>query len=248
VKRVLSVTQLSEFLAQIETSDPDYLTVYADADSFPDYVSTATRGHGQWADQITAAVESPEVVQEARRYGTGAALFWSETGEGSIIIPAFEIQGCALSTGTPEARPLRDLMEKPRRIGIVLVTWGSYALGIMEGGSLVDRKIGTGHIHKRHRKGGSSQARFARRTEDQKLHFLRRVGNRINERFGGHRFDTILLGGNRLIAGPLLKECDFLRMNPTPITTRFMSVRSADRKSLSEATKNVYASTLFTCC
>lgn len=247
MKRVLSATRLSDFLTQIETSDQDYVTVYADADSFPAYFSAVVRGYGEWADQIIAAVESDEVVREARRCGTGAVLFWSGKGEGSIVIPAFEVQECASSTGKPETRPLRDLMEKQRRIGIALITWGTYALGVMEGEGLVDRKIGTGHIHKRHRKGGSSQARFARRTEDQKMHFLRRVGIRITERFGPHRLDVVLLGGNRLIVGPLLKECDLLKASSALITKRFLNVRSADRDALEEATRSIYASTLFTC-
>ena len=246
MKRVLSITRLLEFLSQIETSDQDYVTVYADADSFPAYVSKAVRSYGERADDMIAASESDEVVREARRYGTGAVLFWTGRGEGSIIIPAFEVQECTFSTGKPEARSLRDLLEKRRRIGIALVTWGTYALGIVDEEELVDWKIGTGHIQKRHRKGGSSQARFARRTEDQKMHFLRRVSSRITERFGSHRLDVVFLGGNRLIPGPLLEECDLLRANASLIARRFLSARSADRTALREAVKSVHSSTLFT--
>ena len=61
------------------------------------------------------------------------------------------------------------------------------------------------------RKGGRSEKRFARRTEEQKRNFLRRVSNRIEEEFENYTLDYIFLGGNRLIRAPLLRECKYLQ-------------------------------------
>ena len=111
------------------------------------------------------------------------------------------------------------LLDRKYVIGVVLVTWGWYALGVFDGSSLVECKIGTGHIHKKHKKGGRSQKRFARRTEEQKKDFLRRVGNRIEERFGSFLPDYIFFGGNRLI----LKAVDSGKQIPAdqePIKSR----------------------------
>jgi peptide subunit release factor 1 (eRF1) len=75
---------------------------------------------------------------------------------------------------------------------------------------MVKSKTGTRYIHEKHRKGGRGERRFARRTEEQKKDFLRRVSNRIEEEFENYMLDYIFLRGNRLSRAPLLRECKYL--------------------------------------
>jgi len=127
----------------------------------------------------------------------------------------------------------------------VLVTWGSYALGVFKGDKLVESKTGTGYIHKRHRKGGRSEKRFARRTEEQKNDFLRRVANRIEERFGGYRPEQILFGGNRLILKLLIDESSYLKSEVHQISKRFLNVRSANQEALLKSMEDMNRSLIF---
>jgi len=55
-----------------------------------------------------------------------------------------------------------------------------------------------------HRKGERSEKRFARRTEEQKKDFLRKVSNKIEEEFKTYKLDYIFFGGNRLVRAPSL--------------------------------------------
>ena len=54
-----------------------------------------------------------------------------------------------------------------RRVGVVLVRLGGHAVGIFDGGELAVSKVGSRLVHGRHRAGGSSANRFARRRQNQ---------------------------------------------------------------------------------
>lgn len=54
-----------------------------------------------------------------------------------------------------------------RRVGVVLVRLGGYAVGVFDGTALVVSKCGSRLVHGRNKAGGQSQQRFARRRENQ---------------------------------------------------------------------------------
>jgi hypothetical protein len=242
--RLYAKAGLHRFLASIETSAGDSVTVYVTPVSFPDFAESFTSGrkYDIQAADIREAVKTGAVVNAAGKYGTGAAIFWSDLSK-QIILPALPIARNELFEGKLDASVLRDVLDQRHVIGVVLVTWGRYALGMFDGSSLVECKIGTGYIHKEHKKGGRSQKRFARRTEEQKKDFLRRVSNRIEERFGSFLPDYIFFGGNRLILKPLIQESRYLQTRTDKISSRILEVRYADREalvgSLSEITKSL---------
>ena len=132
-------------------------------------------------------------------------------------------------------------------MGIVLVNWGSYAVGVFQGNRLVASKTGTGHIHPRHKKGGRSQKRFARRTEEQKKDFLRRAANRIEETLQGYQLEHLFFGGNRLILKPLLDETAYLRSHTPQISPRHLTLRYADREALLSSLEHANESLGFRC-
>lgn len=71
---------------------------------------------------------------------------------------------------TRDADPVAALAEyarTPRTVGIVLVRRGGFAVGLVEGGRLTGRKVGSRHVQGKTKAGGWSQQRFARRREGQ---------------------------------------------------------------------------------
>src|SRR3954470_23524798 len=70
-----------------------------------------------------------------------------ETGEHHGFVPA----------------PLLAHAERERTVGVVPVRLGGYALGLFGGRTLRASKVGSRLVHGRHRAGGSSANRFARR-------------------------------------------------------------------------------------
>lgn len=90
------------------------------------------------------------------------------------------------------------------------------------------------------------EKRFARRTEEQRKDFLRRVSNRIEEEFENYTLDYIFLGGNRLIRAPLLRECKYLPREVQKISQRVLNIRYADIEALNHTLREITSSVVFT--
>lgn len=246
--RYFNKSGLYRFLSPIEAAAEDFVTVYIAPASFPEYADELSSGlkYGAHAIEIKEAVRTEAVISDARKYGTGAAIFWNGIDNKHIILPPFPIAESKVSAGKLNVSILREVLERKYIIAVVLVTWGWYALGVFDAGNLVASKTGTGYIHKKHKKGGRSQKRFARRTEEQKKDFLRRVGNRIDEKFKSFAPDHIFFGGNRLILKPLIQECRYLQAKAGKISPRVLDVRYADREALSSSLAEITKSLVFT--
>jgi hypothetical protein len=75
---------------------------------------------------------------------------------------------------SPDAGQAGDLIDRlvthaltDRRVGVLLVRRGGFAVGVFEGARLVESKVGARHVQGRTKAGGWSQQRFARRREGQ---------------------------------------------------------------------------------
>jgi hypothetical protein len=108
--------------------------------------------------------------------------------------------------------PLRSLLRHDFRVALILVRLGAYAIGLCQGESLVSSKVGTGLIHGRHKKGGSSQQRFQRHREKQIESFLNRVCSHSREQLEApaRTLDYLVYGGARTTISSLRKRCSFL--------------------------------------
>ncbi|WP_141013217.1 acVLRF1 family peptidyl-tRNA hydrolase [Nocardioides sambongensis] len=67
----------------------------------------------------------------------------------------------------PVASGLVDAAQPPAGWGVLLVRKGGFAVARLEGGTMVDSKVGQRHVQGRTKAGGQSQQRFARRRENQ---------------------------------------------------------------------------------
>jgi hypothetical protein len=245
--RLYTKADLHRFLSSIEDTAEDSVTVYMTQSSFPDYADSLRLGkkYDIQVAEIREAAKTEAVVDSIKKYDTGAAIFWGRFSK-QIVLPAFPITRNEVAEGIFDTSVLHEVIDSRYLIGVVTVTWGWYALGMFDDGNLVECKIGTGYIHKKHKKGGRSQKRFARRTEEQKKDFLRRVGNRIDERFGSYLPDHIFFGGNRLILKPLVQESRYLQTRTDKISPRILNVRYANREALMGSLADINKSMVFT--
>jgi hypothetical protein len=142
---------------------------------------------------------------------TGAAIFWGSQRR-CLVLPPFQVLEKAIFAGYAGG-PLLRLLDSDFSIGMVLVHLGSYAVGLCHGDSLVSSKVGTGLVHGRNKKGGSSQGRFQRRRQNQASEFLDRVCLHAREHLEpqAKQLDYILYGGPRQTVLQLKKQCRFLQ-------------------------------------
>jgi VLRF1 release factor-like protein len=104
--------------------------------------------------------------------------------------------------------PLLDHVTRDRVVGVVLVRLGGYAVGVFAGRRLVASKVGRRQVHGRHRAGGSSQKRFARRREGQARVALEAAADVAARVLLEHRRDiqALVLGGDRRALGEVLAD------------------------------------------
>jgi len=114
-----------------------------------------------------------DLVELAANSKTGATLFWGSPRK-YLVLPPFPIAEGHFADGY-DVVPLRCLLKHDFRLALALVRLGAYAVGICQGENIISSKVGTGLIHARHKKGGSSQQRFQRHREKQIEYFLTRV-------------------------------------------------------------------------
>jgi hypothetical protein len=238
--------RLLRLLDQLQADSQDYITVYLAPASLCRHATDPAAELGALPAEIKETLGQEVLRRATERYGTGLVILWGEQGSRLTILPPFAIPKDTVSRGAADVSLLRQLLEKERVTGIALVNWGSYAVGAFRGDTLVVYKKGTGHIHKKHKKGGSSQKRFARRTEEQKNEFLRRAANRIEETLQGYRLEHLFFGGNRLILKPLLEESAYLRSYAQQISLRHLPLRYADREALLSSFEHANESLVFT--
>ncbi|MFC1988477.1 Vms1/Ankzf1 family peptidyl-tRNA hydrolase, partial [Chloroflexota bacterium] len=171
----------------------------------------------------------------------GAILFWGR-GRKCLVFPPFPLRERSLFAGY-DGESLRGLLETDFRIGLVLVHLGSYAIGICQGEKLISSKVGTGLIHGRHKKGGSSQQRFQRRRQNQANEFLDRVCLHAREQIEPRikDLDYIVYGGPHHTVLQLQKRCSFLQF-PGGRSLPLMDVPSLRRKVLETAVSRIWSS------
>jgi peptide subunit release factor 1 (eRF1) len=248
-KENLSKNNLDNLVSTLKVSSDDYISLHIKPSSFPHYINglSLQLQYNAYACEIKELVKIKSVAQAVERYNTGAAIYWQKNSNNQyIVLPPFPITEDKISLGKFDASPLLEALERVYIIGVVLVTWGTYSIGIFHRDNLVKSKTGTGYIHKEHRKGGRSEKRFARRTEEQKKDFLRKVSNRTGEEFENYALDYIFFGGNRLIRAPLLRECKYLQREAQKISQRVLNLRYADKEALNYSLKEITKSLVFT--
>lgn len=199
-------------------------------------------------DEVTALLAHlPGETREAAlrfvdRATTGAVLFWSP-GAVHVVSPPFPVKKAGAWDGWRKGQ-LSEMLTARLTLGVVLVRLSGYAAGVFEGDSLVASKVGTAHVHGRHKAGGWSQQRFARRREKQARELYGRVCQAVTERFApyGRTLDYVLLGGDRFTLQGFLAECPFLAGFGERLLERRLPVEQPNQAALEPALEQAWVS------
>ena len=192
-------------------------------------------------DKVFATADMPSGMAELINGSeTGAVLFWGPPRK-YLILPPFPIGEEYIADGY-NTGPLRSLLSCYFLIALVLVRLGAYSIGICQGTKLLDSKTGTGLVHARHKKGGSSQARFARHREKQIEYFLDRVCGHVREyiELQARSFDYLVYGGARTTIMALSKRCSFLSQFDDRILRMLLDIPEPRKAVLEKALTDIW--------
>lgn len=186
----------------------------------------------------------PEIVELARNSQTGSVLFWGSERK-YLALPPFPITE-RVSTRGLAVEPLHTLLKHNRMIALILVRLGAYAIGICDGENIVSSKVGTGLVHGRHKKGGSSQQRFQRHREKQIESFLSRVCRHAREKLEppSSTLDYVVYGGAWTTIQLLQKQCAFLGQLDKPALPPLLDIPEPRQAVLATAVSRVWSSTV----
>jgi hypothetical protein len=185
-----------------------------------------------------------EIAGMATISPTGAVILWG-ISQKLLIRPPFPLTARFISPDV-DVEPLRSMLESTCTIALILVRLGAFAIGVCQGEQLVTSKTGTGLVHGRHRKGGSSQRRFERRRENQAREFLERVCGHARQQLEpyGSEISYLVYGGARTTIQSLKKLCPFLSQFEGHTLPPMLNIPRPRRTVLETAITNVWASTI----
>jgi hypothetical protein len=183
-----------------------------------------------------------DVVGEVAKSNTGVVLFWGEYSR-YLIVPPFPVSESPIFQGY-EVELLRSLLEKDFTIALILVRLGAYAIGVFQGEKLLSSKVGTGLVHSRHKKGGSSQHRFERHRDKQIEFFFGNVCTRMQEQLGPYseRIDHVFYGGEHTTIVNFKKQCRYSSKLDEQTVETLLTTRRPKQASLEEAIQDAWSS------
>jgi hypothetical protein len=190
----------------------------------------------------------PHVADVVANSRMGAALFLGPPRT-YLVMPPFPIVEEYVTEGY-DVGPLHSLLGRDYLIALVFVRLGAYSIGICRGTELLDSKTGTGLVHARHKKGGSSQARFARHREKQIEQFLIRVCGHAREHIEPHAraLDYLVYGGARTTILSLRKRCPFLNQFDDRILRMLLDIPEPRQAVLEKAIDTVWSTDVVEWC
>jgi len=196
--------------------------------------------------QIVLGVQEipPGLVELAAGSETGAIVFWGSSRK-CLVLPPFPVTERYLTDGY-DVEPLRSLLRHDFTLALILVRLGAYAVGVCHGETLIVSKVGTGLVHARHKKGGSSQHRFARHREKQIEQFMARVCGHAREQIEPYvqALDYVVYGGARVTIRSLRKRCSFLSQFDNCALPPLLDIPAPRKAVLEAAIGQVWSSSL----
>ena len=184
------------------------------------------------------------IVEQVLASPSGAVIFWGKDKR-CLLLPPFPLTE-SHSIIHHDFEPLYSLLTGEYVIALVLVRLGHYSIGIARGDRLIESKSGTGLVHARHRKGGSSQRRFERRRENQAREFLERVCRHVQEIVTPHKsaIDYIVYGGAQTTLLSLRKLCPYLGTLDTTELPPLLNISSPRRTVLETSLRDTWSTTV----
>ncbi|GAA5197491.1 acVLRF1 family peptidyl-tRNA hydrolase [Arthrobacter gyeryongensis] len=164
----------------------------------------------------TAFIPGPRLAGWVDRFAASHGAVQEEPDDGGTLLKAADGARALLRAPWPvDGRPgrgattverLASLASQERRLGIILVRRGGYAVGVVSGGKVAASKSGSRYVQSRSAAGGSSQQRFARRRENQANALTEAVAGYAAAVFAGHSIEYLVLGGDAALSAAVLEE------------------------------------------
>ena len=199
------------------------------------YFTSTTRAPATAAVAAAAMEALPDL-------GTGAVVFYGSRAAVAIA-PPFPIDEELQCDGV-DVGPMLDLLSRDVTVGVVLLRLGRYAVGVVENGRLAASKSDTRYVKNRHRKGGSSQRRFARSRERLVRELYDKVCTVTEDVFRpyGDRIEYLLLGGERQTLLAFTKRCGYVERSGIEVLPRRLDVDRPSRAALDTINRQVWMS------
>jgi len=193
-------------------------------------------------ENVFGPIDLPPGIAETIAASKMGAAFFCNQLQMYLVLPPFPLKDEYITDGY-DVGPLRALLSHDFLIALVLVRLGAFSIGICQGTKIMDSKTGTGLVHARHKKGGSSQARFARHREKQIEEFLGRVCTHMREYIEPHSrsLDYVVYGGARTTILTLRKQCRFLSQFDDRILRMLLDIPEPRRAVLEKAIGTVWS-------
>jgi len=209
------------------------------------YLPSALRSEemeGMLGEVVGSEINPVEVINVVSGSATGGVLFWG-LARRLLVLPPFPVREKYLAFGY-DVETLRSLLQTDFTIALILVRMGTFAIGICQGEKLVLSKVGTGLVHARHKKGGSSQRRFQRRQDREVDVFIERVCGHVRERLEPREkgIDYLVYGGGWEAIRLLQKECRFLHQFENRLLSLMLDIPPPRRVVLEAAVRRVWSS------
>jgi hypothetical protein len=235
-RRRLKNRQLLHLLDELGTTSEPAISVYL-PQRLPSTEIEKTLGVVLNVKQVL-----PDIVSDIARSSAGAVLFWGEQHK-YLALPPFPITEKLILQGY-DVELLRSLLEQDLTIALVLVRMGAYAIGVFQGESLLSSKVGTGLVHSRHKKGGSSQHRYERHRDKQIEFFFSRVCAHTREKLEPHlqHLDYLCYGGEDFTIRSFREQCQFLKKLDNRTMEVRLNIREPKQASLEAAIGEVWSS------
>jgi peptide subunit release factor 1 (eRF1) len=184
----------------------------------------------------------PDITNEVARSSTGAVIFWGEQHH-YLITPPFPINE-NLIIQEYDADILRSLMNRKLTLAIVLVRMGAYAIGVFHNDRLTASKVGTGLVHSRHKKGGSSAHRYERHRDKQIELFFSHVCIHTHEIVEPYltQIDHLYYGGESFTIRSFREQCHYLKKLDNHTMALLLNIRELKQTSLEAALAEIWSS------
>ena len=187
-----------------------------------------------------------DIADLIRDSDTGAVLLHS-LAESHLVIPPFPIDRASDNDGW-NVGPLHSLLDRPRRVLVILLRLGGFSIGIFDGEKLLTSKTDSPFVKNRHRKGGSSSGRFARRREGQTRRLLDKACEALRRQVDdnqGH-IDNVITGGDRQALIEFEKHCSVYKSLQPKRLQRILNVPEPRLDILKSSPRLVYSSEVVT--
>ena len=163
---------------------------------------------------------------------TGGVVFW-EQNVWYLVLPPFPLEAKSVFDYC-EIEPMYSILNKNFLISLILIRYGEYGIGVFQGDKILTSKVGTGLVHSRHRKGGSSAHRFERHRDKQIETFFTRVCENTKEQLEPYidQLEYILYGGARETVLDFRKQCPFLGKFDDRTLTRLLNIRQPRQRGM----------------